>query len=142
MHHARRSAPATGTTRRSSRVAAVLAVVVLALVTTLGGVTPGPGASGAGPAAAPVAADHHRYDGTRADDGCDAVRVVRAAMRHDHPPGEHPAPRAHLGTCGRGTHATPGPVPGPYAARTGHVPSAQPPAAQDQGRAPPLFSGI
>ncbi|MEU6474127.1 hypothetical protein ABZ927_29800 [Streptomyces massasporeus] len=135
-------APATGTTRPSSRVAAVLAVVVLTLVTTLGSVTPGPGASGAGPTAAPVAADHHRYDGTRADDGCDAVCVVRAATRHDHPLGEHPAPRAHLGTCGRGTHATPGPVPGPYDAQTGHVPSSQPPAARDQGRAPPLFSGI
>lgn len=141
MHDTARTAPVTGTTRPRSPVAAAVAVVVLAVLATLGIVAPPHGTSGTGVPGASAAADHHRYDGTRADDGCDAACTVRAATRHE-PHGEHPAPRGHLGTCGRSADTVPCPVPGPHQASTGAVPSSQPHAAQDQGRAPPMFSGI
>ena len=143
------AASVSGTTRPRSPVGAVLAVVLLAVLTTLGIAAPQLGTSGTAVAGAsstavagaPVATDHHRYDGTRADDGCDAVCVVRAATRHEQPHGEHPAPRGHLGTCGQSTVTTPCRPPSPYGAPTDHVASSQPRTAQDQGRAPPVFSG-
>lgn len=165
MHHTARTAPVAGTARPRSPVTAVLAVVVVAVLAGLGLVTPPPGASGPGAsghlAAADslrydgtrtaadhprydgtsTAADHLQYDGTRADDGCDAARVVRAAVRHEQPHGEHPAPRGHSGTCDRSTHATPHRPPDPHGPMTRRVPASQPHAAHDQGRAPPVFSG-
>ncbi|MFI6808789.1 hypothetical protein ACIBO6_27885 [Streptomyces luteogriseus] len=131
----------SGTTRPHSPVGAVLAVVLLAVLTTLGIAAPQHGTWGMGAAGAPVATDHHRYDGTHADDGCDAGCVVRAATRHEQPHGEHPAPRGHLGTCGQSTDTTPCRPPSPYGAPTEHVPTSLPNTAQDQGRAPPVFSG-
>ncbi|GAA2294086.1 hypothetical protein GCM10010234_39530 [Streptomyces hawaiiensis] len=89
----------------------------------------------------PTAAEHLRYDGARADDGCDAARVVRAGTRHEQPHGEHPAPRGHPGTCGRSAHAAPCPLPNPHGPPTRRVPASPPHLAQDQGRAPPVFSG-
>ncbi|WP_218892907.1 MULTISPECIES: hypothetical protein [unclassified Streptomyces] len=130
-----------GTTRHHSPVGAVLAVLLLAVLTTLGIAAPRLGTSGTGVAGTPVAADLHRYDGTRADDGCDAVCVVRAVTRHEQPHGEHPAPRGHLGTCGRSADTTPFRLPSPCEAPTEQVPSSQPHTAQDRGRAPPVFSG-
>ncbi|MEU1917955.1 hypothetical protein [Streptomyces massasporeus] len=141
MRHTAHAASTDGTTRPRSPVGAVLAVVVLAVLTTLGIAAPQPGTQGMGVTGAPVAADLHRYDGTRADDGCDAACVVRAATRHEQPHGEHPAPRGHLGTCGQSADMTPCRLPSPYGAPTEHVPSSQPPPAQDRGRAPPVSSG-
>ncbi|MEW2812585.1 hypothetical protein AB0929_36775 [Streptomyces massasporeus] len=141
MRHIVHAASVGGVTRTRSPVGAVLAVVVLAVLTTLGIAAPQLGPSGTRVAGAPVAADLHRYDGTRADDGCDAACVVRAATRHEQPHGDHPAPRGHLGTCGRSADTTPCLLPGPYGAPTEHVPSSQPHTAQDRGRAPPVFSG-
>ncbi|MFF6916311.1 hypothetical protein [Streptomyces sp. NPDC012466] len=140
MHHSARTAPVTGSTRPRSPGGALLAAVVLAVLATLGIATPPPGAPHPAFGGAPVAADQYRYDGTCADDGCDATCVVRMATRPE-PHGEHPASRGHLGTCGRSVDATPCPVPGPYGAPAGHVPSSPPHTAQDQGRAPPVFSG-
>ncbi|MEU0220969.1 hypothetical protein ABZ281_40675 [Streptomyces sp. NPDC006265] len=135
------AASVSGTTRPHSPVGAVLAVVVLAVLTTLGIAAPQLGTWGTGVAGAPVATDHHRHDGARADDGCDAVCVVRAATRHEQPHGEHPAPRGHLGACGQSADTTPCRLPSPHGAPTEHVPTSQPNTAQDQGRAPPVFSG-
>ncbi|MEU0175126.1 hypothetical protein ABZ178_17465 [Streptomyces massasporeus] len=135
------AASAGGITRPRSPADAVLAVVVLAVLTTLGIAAPQLGTRGTGVAGAPVAADLHRYDGTRADDGCDAACVVRAATRHEQPHGEHPAPRGHLGTHGQSADTTPCRLPSPYGAPTEHVPSSQPHTARDRGRAPPVFSG-
>ncbi|MFJ8595241.1 hypothetical protein [Streptomyces sp. NPDC093598] len=137
MHRSARTVTSGARTR--SPVAAVLAAVVLAVLATFGIAGPPPGTSGA-MAGAPAAADHHRYDGTRADDGCDAACVVRAATRLE-PHGEHPAPRGHLGICGDSADAGACRVPGPYRDPIRLVPSAQPHTAQDQGRAPPVFSG-
>ncbi|MFD8225981.1 hypothetical protein ACFV16_17600 [Streptomyces massasporeus] len=141
MRHTVHAASAGGTTRPHSPVGAVLAVVVLAVLTTLGIAAPLPGTWGTGVTGAPVAADLHRYDGTRADDGCDAACVVRAATRHEQPHGEHPAPRGHLGTCGESADTFPCRPPGPYGTPAAHVPSSQQHTAQDRGRAPPVFSG-
>ncbi|MFF5313760.1 hypothetical protein [Streptomyces massasporeus] len=141
MRHTVHAASAGGTTRPRSPAVAVLAVVVLAVLATLGIAAPHPGTQGMGVAGAPVAADLHRYDGTRADNGCDAACVVRAATRHEQPHGEHPAPRGHLGTCCESADTTPCRLPTPYGAPTEHVPSSQPHTAQDRGRAPPVFSG-
>ncbi|MDQ0710911.1 hypothetical protein QFZ55_000363 [Streptomyces luteogriseus] len=141
MRHTVHAASVSGTTRPHSPVGAVLAVVVLALLPTLGIAAPQPGTWGMGVAGAPVAADHHRHDGTRADDGCEAACLVRAATRHEQPHGEHPAPRGHLGTCGQSADATPCRLPSRQGAPTEHVPTSQPDTAQDQGRAPPVFSG-
>ncbi|MFJ4277445.1 hypothetical protein [Streptomyces massasporeus] len=141
MHHTVHAAAVRRATRPPSPVGAVLAVVVLAVLTTLGIAVPQLGASGTAPAGAPMAADLHRYDGTRADDGCDAACVVRVATRHEQPHGEHPAPRGHLGTCDQSADTTPCRLSSLYGAPTGHVPSSQPHAAQDRGRAPPVFSG-
>ncbi|MEU3892237.1 hypothetical protein [Streptomyces sp. NPDC029041] len=88
----------------------------------------------------PAAADHLRFAGARADDGCDAARVVRAATRHDQTHGEPPASRGHSGTCDRSTRPTSSPLPGPPG-RTLRVLASQPRVDQDQGRAPPVFSG-
>lgn len=140
MRHTAHAASAGGITRPRSPVGAVLAVVVLAVLTALGIAAPQLGTRGMGVAGAPVAADLHRYDGTRADDGC-AACVVRAATRHEQPHGEHPAPRGHLGTCGQSADTTPCRLPSPYGAPPEHVPSSQPHTAQDRGRAPPVFSG-
>ncbi|MFJ7181756.1 hypothetical protein ACIQXA_36600 [Streptomyces massasporeus] len=142
MRHTVHAAPVSGATRPRSPVGAVLAVVVLAVLTTLGIAAPQVGTSGTEVAGAPVAADLHRYDGTRADDGCDTACVVRAATRHEQPHGEHPAPRGHLGTCGQSADSTPCRLPGPYGAPTAHAATSQPHTAQDRGRAPPVFSGI
>ncbi|MER7481840.1 hypothetical protein ABTX60_30130 [Streptomyces sp. NPDC126510] len=177
MHHIARTAPVVGTTRPHSPAAALLAVVVAAVLAVLGLVTPPPGApsTGTGTSGHATAADHLRYDGTRAaadhllaggtraadhlrsggtraadplryaethaDDGCDAARVVRAATRHEQTHGEHPGPRGHSGTCDRSTHATPFLFPHPHGPPTLRMPVPQPHAAQDQGRAPPVFSG-
>ncbi|MEU1003050.1 hypothetical protein [Streptomyces tibetensis] len=164
MHHIARTAPVVGTTRPRSPVTAVLAVVV-AVLAVLGLVTPPPGAPGTGPSAHVTSADHLRHGGTRttadhlrhdgtrtaanharydgacADDGCDAARVVRAAGRHEQPHGEHPAPRGPSGTCDRSAHAIPFRLPNPHGPPTRRVPASQPHVAQDQGRAPPEFSG-
>ncbi|MEU2914595.1 hypothetical protein ACFYM3_32190 [Streptomyces massasporeus] len=141
MRHTVHAASVRGTPRPRSPVGAVLPVVVLAVLTTLGIAAPQVGTSGTGVAGAPVAADLHRYDGTRAGDGCDTACVVRAATRHEQPHGEHPAPRGHLGTCGQSADTTPCRLPSPYGAPTAHVATSQPHTAQDRGRAPPVFSG-
>ncbi|MFF0007671.1 hypothetical protein ACFYQT_30130 [Streptomyces tibetensis] len=88
-----------------------------------------------------TAANHARYDMACADDGCDAARVVRAAGRHEQPHGEHPTPRGPSGTCDRSAHAIPFRLPNPHGPPTRRVPASQPHVAQDQGRAPPVFSG-
>ncbi|MGA5205644.1 hypothetical protein [Streptomyces variegatus] len=139
MHHTARTAPVTSTARPRSPAAAVLAAVVLAVLATLGISGPPPGASWA-VAGATSAADCHRHDGARAGDGCDTARVVRAATRLEQH-SEHPGPRGHLGTFGQSADAAPCRLPGLYEPPPGHVPSSQPHAAQDQGRAPPVFSG-
>ncbi|MFF7380978.1 hypothetical protein ACIP4Q_37690 [Streptomyces massasporeus] len=141
MRHTVHAASADGTTRRHSPVGAVLAVVVLAVLTTLGIAAPQLGTWGTAGAGAPVAADLHRYDGTRADTGCDAACAVRAATRHEQPHGEHPAPRGLLGTCGESADTAPCRLPSPYGAPAEHMPSPQQHTAQDRGRAPPVFSG-
>ncbi|MEV3973006.1 hypothetical protein AB0K68_33540 [Streptomyces sp. NPDC050698] len=127
-------------TAARSPAGALPAALVLALLAILGIATASPAPSGTVVAGAPVAADHHRYDGTRADDGCDAVCVVRAATRLE-PHSEHPAPRGHLGTCGRSVRTPPCRAARPYRAPAGQVPSSQPHTVQDQGRAPPVCSG-
>ncbi|MFG3723349.1 hypothetical protein ACGF8D_36735 [Streptomyces massasporeus] len=134
-------AASAGTPRPRSPVGAVLVVVLLAVLTTLGIAAPQLGTSGTGVTGAPVAADLHTYDGTHADDGCDAACVVRAATRQEQPQGEQPASRGHLGACGQSAHTTPCRLPGPYGAPAEHVPSSQPHTAQDRGRAPPVLSG-
>ncbi|BCL24931.1 hypothetical protein ACPCBX_26095 [Streptomyces tuirus] len=141
MRHTVHAASAGGTTRPHSPVGAVLAVVVLAVLTTLGIAAPPPGTWGTGVTGVPVAADLHRYDGTRADTGCDAACAVRAATRHEQPQGEHPAARGLLGTCGESADTTPYRLPNPCGAPAEHVPSSQQNSARDRGRAPPGFSG-
>ncbi|MFG3275038.1 hypothetical protein [Streptomyces luteogriseus] len=141
MHRSARTGLVIGSTRPNSPVGALMAAVVLAVLATLGIATPPPGTAGTAVAGAPGAADHHRYDGTRADDGCDAACLVRAATRHEQPHGEHPAPRGHLGTCGRSADTTPCRHPGGYGTPADRVAPSQPGTAQDQGRAPPVFSG-
>ncbi|MFJ4536852.1 hypothetical protein ACIP39_12935 [Streptomyces tibetensis] len=89
----------------------------------------------------PPAADHLRYDGTCADGGCDGARGVRGATRPEQPHGEHPAPGGHSGTCDRSAQPTPCRLPNPHGHPTRRVPASQPHVAQDQGRAPPVFSG-
>ncbi|MFD5157140.1 hypothetical protein ACFWMJ_03565 [Streptomyces hawaiiensis] len=139
MHHTARTAPVTSTARPRSPAAVVLAAVVLTVLATLGISGPPPGTSWA-VAGAASAADCHGHDGTRADDGCDTSRVVRAAARHEQH-GEHPGPRGHPGTCGPSADAAPCPLPSLYEPPPGHVPSSRTHAAQDQGRAPPMISG-
>ncbi|MFC8144005.1 hypothetical protein ACFUKV_20080 [Streptomyces paradoxus] len=140
MHHSARTAPVVSSTRPRSRIAALPAVVLLAVLAALGIVAPSPGTAGPGVAAAPAAGAHHRYDETRADDGCDAACAVRAATRHEQH-SEHPGPRGHLGVRSRGADVTPSRIPGLQKAPSGHLPSSQPPTDQEQGRAPPMSSG-
>jgi hypothetical protein len=137
--HSARTAPGVGRTRSRSRIAALPAVLLLAVLAVLGIAAPSPGTAGAGVAAAPAAAAPLRYDETRADDGCDAACAVRAAIRHEQH-SEHPGPRGHLGVCGHSADVAPSRVPGPPQAPSGHLPS-QPPTDQEQGRAPPVSSG-
>ncbi|MFF5966741.1 hypothetical protein ACFY64_24015 [Streptomyces collinus] len=139
MPHSARTAPGVGSTRSPSRIAALPAVLLLAVLAALGIAAPSPGAAGPGVTAAPAAAQH-RYDETHADDGCDAACVVRAAIRHEQH-SEHPGPRGHLGVCGQSADVNPSRVPGPPQAPSGHLPSSQPPTDQEQGRAPPVSSG-
>ncbi|MET8768052.1 hypothetical protein ABZV94_14200, partial [Streptomyces sp. NPDC004658] len=73
------------------------------------------------------------------DEGCDPVCAVRAAPRQE-PHREHPAPRCHLAGCPQGTTVTP-PHPARLAEPTGHIPSSDPHAPRDRGRAPPEASG-
>ncbi|MGW6548477.1 hypothetical protein ACWGBH_37380 [Streptomyces massasporeus] len=142
MRHSVHAASVDGATRPCSPVGATLAVVVLAVLTALGIAAPQPGAWGTEAAGAPVAADLHRYDGTRADDGCDAACLVRAGTRHEQAHGEHhPAPRGHLGICGQSADIILCRLPGPYGAAAEHVPSSPPHTARDRGRAPPVSSG-
>jgi hypothetical protein len=138
--HSARTAPGVGSTRSRSRIAALPAVLLLAVLAALGIAAPSPGTAGTGVAAAPAAAAPHRYDEKRAGDGCDAACAVRAAIRHEQH-GEHPGPRGHLGVCGRSTDVTPSRVPGPPQAPSRHLPSSQQPTDQEQGRAPPVSSG-
>ncbi|MFJ3623030.1 hypothetical protein ACIPSH_33500 [Streptomyces iakyrus] len=140
MSHSARPAPGAGSTRAPHRIAALPAVLLLAVLAALGIAAPAPGTAGAGVSAAPAAAAPQRYDETRAGDGCDAVCAVRAAIRHEQH-SEHPGPRGHLGLCGRSADVTPGRVPGPPQAPSRHLPCSQPPADQEQGRAPPVSSG-
>ncbi|MGI5372315.1 hypothetical protein [Streptomyces iakyrus] len=139
MSHSARPVPGVGGTRSPHRIAALPAVLLLAVLAALGIAAPASGTAGAGVSAAPAAAPQ-RYDETRAGDGCDAVRAVRAAVRHEQH-SEHPGPRGHLGVCGRSADVTPGRVPGPPQAPGRHLPCSQPPADQEQGRAPPVSSG-
>ncbi|MEU7722973.1 hypothetical protein [Streptomyces tibetensis] len=152
MHRIVRTAPVVSMRPRSP-VATVHAVVVAVLAAVLGLATPPPGAPATGPSAHVTSADHIRHDGTRtaadhlrydgacADDGCDAARVVRAAGRHEQPHGERPAPRGPSGICERSAHVTPCLLPNRHAPANRCVPASQPHGAQDQGRAPPAFSG-
>ncbi|MEU2281483.1 hypothetical protein ABZ614_05815 [Streptomyces sp. NPDC013178] len=143
MHHVARTAPGTGSTRPPA--VAVLTAVVLVLLAALGIAGPPPGATGEPPGtAAPAtgaasAAGRHWDTGPRADDGCDTACTVRAATRQESH-SEHPAPRGCLVTCGQGTDATVSQRPWPPAP-TWHLPSSEPHAAHDRGRAPPAFSG-
>jgi hypothetical protein len=139
VHHSARTA-VVSSARPPSRIAALPALLLLTVLAALGIAAPSPGAAGPGVAAATAAAAQHRYDETRADDGCDAVCAVRAATRHEQH-GEHPGPRGHLGVCGRSVDVTPCRVTGPPKAPSGHVPSSRPPSDQEQGRAPPVASG-
>ncbi|MFH9589831.1 hypothetical protein [Streptomyces luteogriseus] len=141
MHRSARTGLVIGGTRPRSPVGALMAALVLAVLATLGIATPPPGTAGPAVAGAAVAAGHHRYDGTRAGDGCDAACLARAATRHEQPHGEHPAPRGHLGTCGRSADSTPCRLPSAYGTPADRVAPSRPGTAQDQGRAPPVFSG-
>ncbi|MFE8964002.1 hypothetical protein [Streptomyces iakyrus] len=141
MPHSARTAPGVGNTRFPTRIAALPAVLLLAVLAALGIAAPAPGTAGAGVSEAPTAAAPQRYDETRAGDGCDAVCAVRAAVRHEQH-SEHPAPRGHFGVCGRSADVAPGRVPGPPRAPGRHLPCSQPPPDQEQGRAPPVSSGI
>lgn len=138
MHHTARTAPGTSSARPLA--AAVLAAVVLTLLTTLG--LAGPAATG-GPTAdvAPAAGPGHGlHGGPRAEDGCDTACTVRAATRQE-PHREHPAPRCHLAPCAQGTAVTP-PAVARLSTQTRHAPSASDPqASHDRGRAPPDTSG-
>lgn len=140
MHHSARTAPVVSSPRSRSRRAALPAVILLAVLAALGIAAPSPGTAGPGVAAATAAAAHHRYDETRADDGCDAACVVRATTRQEQH-SEHPGPRGHFAVCGRSADVTPCRVPGPHKAPIRHVPSGQPSTDQEQGRAPPVSSG-
>ncbi|MFD8237229.1 hypothetical protein ACFV20_35805 [Streptomyces sp. NPDC059696] len=141
MRPTARTAPVPGADRQRSPVTALMAAVVVAVLAGLGFVAPPPGPSGAGGFGPPVAAERLHHDGTRADDGCDAVRAVRAAARPEQPHGEHPAPCGHSGTRGRTTDTAPHRPTGPYAPAAGPGPAAQPPVGQDRGRAPPVSPG-
>lgn len=112
---------------------ALLAAVLLALLTTLGAAVPPV-------VGAPTTAGQHQGDGPRAHDACDAGCVVRAATRHD-PHSEHPAPRGPLLAHGQDPDAaTPSHRVRPPAP-TVHSPSSRPHTAPDRGRAPPVSSG-
>ncbi|WP_033311721.1 hypothetical protein RFN58_01240 [Streptomyces iakyrus] len=137
MPYSARTAPGVGSARSPHRIAALPAVLVLVVLAALGIAAPAPGTAGAGVPAAPAAAAPQRYDETRAGDGCDAVR---AAIRHEQH-SEHPGPRGHFGVCGRSADVAPGGVPGPPQVPSRHLPCSQPPADQEQGRAPPVSSG-
>ncbi|MER6627993.1 hypothetical protein ABT301_07120 [Streptomyces sp. NPDC000987] len=156
MRPVTRAVPATGAARPPA--VAVLAAVVLTLLAVLGaagpptGTTAGPTAGtrvGPSPAAAVetaggttvggATAGHRRDTVPHAGDGCEAVCGVRAATRQE-PHSEHPPPRAHLATCGPGTHIA-SPRSAPLPAPTGHTPSSDPHTPHDRGRAPPVRSG-
>ncbi|MZF86377.1 hypothetical protein [Streptomyces sp. SID5643] len=140
MPHSARTASGVGSARSPQRIAALPAVLLLAVLAALGIAAPAPGTAGAWVSAAPAATAPQRYDETRAGDGCDAVRAVRAAIRHEQH-SEHPGTRGHLGVCGRRADVTPGRVPGPPQAPSRHLPCSQPLTDQEQGRAPPVSSG-
>ncbi|MFF6879832.1 hypothetical protein ACFY9S_31635 [Streptomyces sp. NPDC012474] len=71
MHHSARTAPVVSSTRPRSRIAALPALLLLTVLAALGIAAPSPGPAGPEVAAATAAAAQHRYDETRADDGCD-----------------------------------------------------------------------
>ncbi|MEU0246955.1 hypothetical protein ABZ192_22025 [Streptomyces sp. NPDC006235] len=151
MHHTARTAPAAGGARPH---VTFLAAVLLALLATLGIAGPPPGTTTEPVATAVAAVDRHAGSGPgtddgcdtvctnapRADDGCDTLRAIRATTRPD-PHSEHPAPRGHLATCIPGTDVTP-PVAPHLPAPAAHLPSSDPHALRDRGRAPPVSSGI
>ncbi|MFF8940277.1 hypothetical protein ACF08O_37360 [Streptomyces paradoxus] len=141
MHHSARTAPVAGGARPRFRVAALPAVALLALLAALGIAAPSPGTPVPGAAAATAAAVHHRYDETRADDGCDAACAARAVARHEQHSEQHPGPRGHFGTGGRSADVTPCRVTGLPQAASGNMPSSQPPSDREQVRAPPVSSG-
>lgn len=135
MHHPARTAPRSGSASRSA--VAVLAGVVVMLLAAVG--LAGPPTTGGSAAVAAAAAGHYGDAGPHADDGCDHVRIVRAALRQE-PHREPPAPRCHLAACPQGTTVTPPRLAG-LTESTGHVPSAGCHAPPDRGRAPPEASG-
>ncbi|MFI6850969.1 hypothetical protein [Streptomyces sp. NPDC050416] len=137
MHHTARTTPAT-----------FLAAVVLALLATLGIAGPPPGTTTEPVATAVAAVDRHAGNGPCADDGCEAVGAngPRADDGYDtvctNAPREHPAPRGHLTTaCTPSTDVTP-PAALRLPAPAAHIPSSDPHALRDRGRAPPVSSGI
>ncbi|MEV5145202.1 hypothetical protein AB0L14_12335 [Streptomyces sp. NPDC052727] len=134
-HHPARTAPRSGSARPSA--VALLAAVVLTLLAAVS--LAGPAITGGSAAGAAAAAGHYRDAGPHADDGCDRVRIVRAAPRHE-PHREDPAPRCHPAACAQGTTVIP-----PRLARltesAGHVPSSDAHAPRVRGRAPPEASG-
>ncbi|MET7434750.1 MULTISPECIES: hypothetical protein [Streptomyces] len=135
MHHPARTAPRSGSARRSA--VAVLAGVVVMLLAAVG--LAGPATTGGSAAVAAAAAGHYADAGPHADDGCGLVRIARAASRQD-PHREPPAPHCHPAPCPQGTTVTP-PRPAGLTESTGHVPSSGCHAPPDRGRAPPGASG-
>lgn len=133
MHDAARIAPGIPPPVRRAPAVAVLAAVLLALLTTLGAAAPPV-------VGAPVTATQHRGDGPHAADDCDAACVVRAATRHD-PHNDHPAPRVPLLARGQDMDAAPSSHGVRPPAPALPAPSSQPHTAHDRGRAPPVFSG-
>ncbi|MET8948381.1 hypothetical protein ABZX30_33845 [Streptomyces sp. NPDC004542] len=136
MQHTARTVPGP----RSARfpAAALLAALVLALLATLGAAGPPPGAPD-GPAAGAAAADHHRDTGPRADEGYDTGRGPRTATRQE-PHREHPAPRCRCATIALGATGT-APGTARYPVSSDRLPSPEPYAHHDRGRAPPASSG-
>ncbi|MYS93559.1 MULTISPECIES: hypothetical protein [Streptomyces] len=143
MHRTARTAPGTSSARPRVAVLAILAAVLLVLPAALGIAGPPPGTTGEPVTGAVAAVGRHGDTGPRADDGChsDTACAVRAAPRQE-PHSEHPAPRGHLATCGRGTDITPADGAARRPAPAAHVPSSDAHAPRDRGRAPPATSGI
>ncbi|GAA5022102.1 hypothetical protein [Streptomyces siamensis] len=135
MHHATRVAPGTRSARHP--VVAVLATAVLTLLVALG--LAGPATTGGLATDVAAATGHHLDTGSRADEGCDTLCVLRATTRQE-PHHEHPAPRCHVAVRPQSTNvAPPGSARFPTPSR--HIPSSQPHAHHDRGRAPPAASG-
>ncbi|MFE6409808.1 hypothetical protein ACFVOR_23080 [Streptomyces sp. NPDC057837] len=119
--------------RSPGRGVAVLAAVLLTLLTALGGVPPGPAA---GPPSAAVAAAGHPGTGPRADDDRDGTCAVRAAARHESP-GEPSPPRCPAAVGARRTDAPAALTGAPSPARATPLTSVPPCSSPDLERAPP-----